>query len=70
MWFYSRKLDSIKTIRQVKKNRPTAYDAHYLALAEYAGCAFWTADQRLFDAVRRQLDWVHWLGENNGRLAP
>ncbi len=43
-------------------NRPTAYDAHYLALAEHVGCAFWTADQRLFNAVGLQLSWVYWLG--------
>jgi predicted nucleic acid-binding protein len=43
-------------------DRPAAYDAHYLALAEMAGCPFWTADERLFNAVREELDWVHWLG--------
>jgi len=44
-------------------NRSSAYDAHYLALAENAGCPFWTADQRLFNAVNRELPWVHWLGD-------
>jgi len=44
-------------------NRPTAYDTHYLALAENVGCAFWTADQKLFNAVNQKLDWVHWLGD-------
>ena len=44
-------------------NRPSAYDAHYLALAEQLDCAFWTADQRLFNAVSQKLDWVHWLGK-------
>ena len=43
-------------------DRPTAYDTHYLALAEHLGCAFWTADQKLFNAVSQKLDWVHWLG--------
>lgn len=43
-------------------NQPVAYDAHYLALAEIADCPFWTADERLFNAVREELDWVHWLG--------
>lgn len=43
-------------------NRPTAYDAHYLALASEIGCDFWTADERLFNAARPQLPWVRWLG--------
>lgn len=43
-------------------NRPTAYDTHYLALAEHLDCPFWTADQRLFNAVSGKLAWVHWLG--------
>jgi predicted nucleic acid-binding protein len=42
-------------------NLPAAYDAHYLALAEMASCPFWTADDRLFNAVRDELDWVHLL---------
>jgi len=44
-------------------NRPAAYDAHYLALAEMLNCEFWTADQRLFNAVGDELPWVHWLGK-------
>jgi predicted nucleic acid-binding protein len=43
-------------------NRPAAYDFHYLALAEMSKCAFWTADERLYNAVRHELSWVHWLG--------
>jgi predicted nucleic acid-binding protein len=43
-------------------NRPVAYDAHYLALAEISDCPFWTADKRLFNAVREELGWVNWLG--------
>ena len=44
-------------------NRPTAYDTHYLALAEKVACPFWTADRRLFNVVHQQLTWVHWLGD-------
>jgi predicted nucleic acid-binding protein len=40
-------------------NRPAAYDAHYLALAERLGVEFWTADRRLVNAVRHALPWVH-----------
>ena len=43
-------------------NRPAAYDAHYLALAQTLDCEFWTADERLYNAVRDQLPWVRWLG--------
>lgn len=42
-------------------NRPSAYDAQYLAVAERLGCDFWTADERLFNAVSGQLQWVKWL---------
>jgi len=44
-------------------NRPAAYDTHYLALAEMMNCDFWTADERLFNAVRDELSWVRWLGQ-------
>jgi len=44
-------------------NHPAAYDAHYLALAEMYTCPFWTADERLFNAVHEALNWVHWLGD-------
>jgi predicted nucleic acid-binding protein len=44
-------------------NRPTAYDAQYLALAERLRCEFWTADEKLFNAVQSALPWVQWLGQ-------
>lgn len=44
-------------------NRPTAYDACYLALGEIAGCEVWTADRRLYNAVRDTLPWVRRLGD-------
>ena len=36
----------------------------YLALAEFQQCEFWTADERLWNSVKRDLRWVHWLGES------
>ena len=42
---------------------PAAYDAHYLALAEHEKCEYWTADSRLYNAVRDKLPLVHQLGE-------
>lgn len=45
-----------------KFNRPTAYDAQYLAVAERLKCEFWTADERLVNAVQKDLSWVKWIG--------
>jgi len=42
---------------------PATYDAHYLALAYAEQCECWTADRRLWNAVKRELVWVRWLGE-------
>ncbi len=42
---------------------PATYDAHYLALAEYEKCEYWTADSRLCNAVKDKLPWVHQLSE-------
>ncbi|MBK9125375.1 MAG: type II toxin-antitoxin system VapC family toxin [Chloroflexi bacterium] len=43
-------------------NRPTAYDAQYLAVAEQLSCAFWTADERMFNAMKDRFPSIHWLG--------
>lgn len=43
-------------------NRPAGYDAIYLALAERLGCEFWTADQKLVNALGSALSWVKWIG--------
>ncbi len=44
-------------------NRPRAYDTAYLATAQLSRCEFWTADERLYNGVRSQLNWVRWVGE-------
>ena len=44
-------------------NRPAAYDAHYLALTEMLGAEFWTADERLYNAVREHFPHVRLLGD-------
>jgi predicted nucleic acid-binding protein len=46
-----------------------AYDAHYLALAESHQCEFWTADERLWNSVKREFAWVRWIGDET-RQAP
>lgn len=40
-----------------------AYDSLYIALAEREGCELWTADERLYNAVRASYPFVHWVGE-------
>jgi predicted nucleic acid-binding protein len=42
---------------------PATYDAHYLALAERENCDLWTADMRMWRAVKDQLPWVHLLSD-------
>ena len=42
---------------------PASYDAHYLALAKHEGCEYWTDDSRLWNSVKRTLNWVRWLGD-------
>jgi predicted nucleic acid-binding protein len=42
-------------------NRPRAYDMAYLAMAQLAKSPFWTADERLYNAVSETLPWVHWV---------
>ena len=46
----------------IQYDRPTTHDTHYLALAEMLGCELWTADERLFNAIKGKLAWVQWLG--------
>ena len=43
-------------------NRPRAYDAFYIALAQMNGCEFWTADKRAYHTFGRELKWVRCLG--------
>ena len=40
---------------------PATYDAHYLALAHREQCEFWTADTRLWNVVKSELNWVRLL---------
>jgi predicted nucleic acid-binding protein len=48
-------------------NRPAAYDAHYLALAERLDIDFWTVDRRLANSVRHALPWVHLVGDDTSQ---
>ena len=50
-------LRALELARQL--SLPAAYDAHYLALAEWLGGEYWTADGRLFRAAQPSFPWVH-----------
>ena len=39
------------------------YDSHYLALAEREKCEFWTADTKMWRAVKDQLPWIRRLAD-------
>jgi len=41
----------------------SVYDASYLAIAESEGIAMITDDKRLYNAVKKDLKWVKWLGD-------
>lgn len=43
-------------------DRPTAYDAFYLALGKLIGCTTYTADSRLHRAVHRRLRAIQLVG--------
>lgn len=43
-------------------NRPTAYDANYLAVAEALDCPLWTADRRLYNAVKQEFPAIQLIG--------
>ncbi len=47
-------------------NLPSLYDSLYVALAQLLHTTFWTADQRLINALDGRLDFVHWLGNYPG----
>jgi predicted nucleic acid-binding protein len=42
----------------------SGYDGAYLALADQLGEPLVTGDRRLYNAVRHELDWVRWVGNN------
>ena len=42
---------------------PTVYDSLYVVLAHMTDTELWTADRRLYSAVRSTAPWVRWLGD-------
>jgi len=53
-----------RVIHFCKAYNRSAYDASYLALAESEKISFITADETLYNSVKKDLNWVKWLGDN------
>lgn len=48
----------------IRLKRAAAYDSYYLALAQSLDCPLWTADSRLFNALKEErFQWLHWIEE-------
>lgn len=41
----------------------SVYDCAYLALAEEEGCKIYTADKRLFNAIKDRVKFIRWVGD-------
>jgi len=52
-----------KLLNYCKIYNCSVYDASYLAVAKEEGIAMVTADKKLHDAVKKDLNWVSWLGD-------
>ena len=44
-----------------RKYKRSVYDSWYLYIAEETGCEFWTADRKLYNAVKNNLSFVKWI---------
>ncbi|QIN78295.1 PIN domain-containing protein [Rubrobacter marinus] len=49
--------------------RPSAYEAHYLALAEREDCELWTGDRTFWEVAKDAYPRVRWVGEGPNRPA-
>ncbi len=52
-----------KVIEHCRLFNLSAYDSSYLALADEERVPFITADEGLYNAVKKDLKWVEWLGD-------
>ena len=52
-----------KAIHYSRAYNRSAYDASYLAVADQEGLSIITADQGLYNAVKKDLKWIKWLGD-------
>jgi len=46
-----------------RRYQRSVYDSWYVNLAEQTGCEFWTADRKLYNAMKDKVPLVRWLGD-------
>lgn len=51
------------TFKLTKTYNRSAYDCAYLALARKEGCTMYTADRRLFNALKSNIKSIKWIGD-------
>jgi predicted nucleic acid-binding protein len=52
-----------RTFRFARIYNRSVYDCAYLALAEKEGCKIYTADKRLFNALKDRIKFIRWVGD-------
>ncbi|MBI3354288.1 MAG: type II toxin-antitoxin system VapC family toxin [Nitrospirae bacterium] len=52
-----------RTFRLARIYSRSVYDCAYLALAEKEGCMIYTADKRLFNALKDRIKFIRWVGD-------
>ncbi|HXH10989.1 MAG TPA: type II toxin-antitoxin system VapC family toxin [Alphaproteobacteria bacterium] len=53
-----------------RKYQRSVYDSWYLDVAERAGCEFWTADQKLYNAMKDKVSFIRWLEDYRAHPSP
>jgi predicted nucleic acid-binding protein len=46
-----------------RRYQRSVYDSWYVSLAEKIGCDFWTADQKLYNALKDTIPWIRCLSD-------
>ena len=46
-----------------RRYQRSVYDSWYLQLAEKEGCELWTADRKLYNALKDTVPWIKWLAD-------
>lgn len=52
-----------------RKYQRSVYDSWYVHLAKMNGCEFWTADRKLYNALKDAAPWICWLADYQSQAA-